>query len=86
MITVIGVCREMGVEPYPEMTWSVGAAVRDEYVRRFGRLPDKRLGRKTYEDKGSHCFAVYPEDMKDFIKEEIGRHTIELARQERFNF
>jgi hypothetical protein len=79
-ITVVDVCRELGVEPYSDLTWSVGARVRDLYEARFGYLPGKELRPKT-RDRGSHCFAVYPVSMRDAIAEIIGTHRTEARRQ-----
>ena len=59
LITIIDVMRARNVEPTSELTWAVGAEVRDEWERRHGALPDKDLRRKT-NGGGTHCFAVYP--------------------------
>lgn len=80
MITIIDVCRIMGVEPTPELTWAVGAAVRDLWVERHGVLPEKELRPKT-AGPGSHCFAIYPETMRDEIENIIAKHHTEAARQ-----
>lgn len=81
MITVVDVCREMGVEPVPEMMWSVGNLVRDIYVSRRGELPPKELRPKTYADGGSHCFAVYPLDWRQMIMTLISEWGPEQQRQ-----
>jgi hypothetical protein len=71
-ITVPEVFRAMGLEPTPDLTWAVGAAVRDRYQERFGHLPEKKLRAKT-SGTGSHCFAVYPADWREVIEECIKR-------------
>ena len=79
-ITIIDVCRDLDVEPYNEMTWSVGNIVRDYYEARYGALPEKDLRTKT-SGGGSHCFAVYPEHMRATIERVILAHQTERARQ-----
>ena len=80
MITVIDVFKAMGLEPAPEQTWAVGAAVRDLYQERFGHLPHKELRSKT-SGSGSHCFAVYPEEMRSQIEDAISRVNAAKAAQ-----
>jgi hypothetical protein len=80
MITVIDVIRELNIEPTKELSWSVGNAVRDLYERRHGELPQKALRQKTNEE-GSHCFAIYPEEMKEEIMNIILEHDFETKRQ-----
>lgn len=79
-ITIVQVCRDLGVEPTPELTWSVGMRVRDLYERRYGALPEKDLRPKT-NARGSHCFAVYPEHMRPDIARVIKAHAWERRRQ-----
>jgi hypothetical protein len=79
-VTVIDICRELGVEITPELKWSVGAEVRARYEARFGRLSDKELRTKT-SGTGSHCFAVYPGIMVPDIREVIRAHRAEAQRQ-----
>jgi hypothetical protein len=84
-ITVISVFRELGIEPVPAVTWSVGARVRDLYEQRFGREPPKDLRPKT-AGGGSHCFAIYPASWRNEIAEIIRQHKTEQDRQTRFDF
>lgn len=58
-ITVIDVFNDLGFEPIPEDTWSVGAAARNLYEEIVGQPPPLELRKKT-TGSGSHCFAVYP--------------------------
>lgn len=69
-ITVIDVFKAKGLEPEPKLTWAVGAAVRDRFVDRYGRLPAKELRAKA-SGRGSHCFAVYPEAFRGVIEDAI---------------
>ncbi len=80
MITVIDVCRRIGIEPTSSLTWAVGAIVRDIYERRYGCLPEKDLRTKT-NGPGSHCFAIYPESFASIIECEIRRQDCENQRQ-----
>lgn len=84
-ITVIDVMRQMGVELDPEITWSVGARVRDIYEQRYGQLPAKALRQKTNAG-GTHCLAVYPESMRATIVSIIRTHQTNKAAQGRFEF
>lgn len=79
-LTVIDVCREMGIEPYPELTWAVGGALQAEWNRWFGMQPPKVLRKKTY-GPGSHCFAAYPENWRDKIMKAILALETERAKQ-----
>jgi hypothetical protein len=60
MFDVRDVLRALNVEPEPSVSWPVGWAIRDAYLERFERLPDKALRPKT-NGGGTHCFAVYPD-------------------------
>jgi hypothetical protein len=84
LITVIDVCRELDVEPRPDMTWSVGNLMREWYESNVGELPRKELRNKTYGG-GSHCFAVYPQAMRQKIASLILAHDIEQSRQGRLD-
>lgn len=84
-LTVVNVCRALGVELKPETTWSIGAIVRQIYQDRFGHLPPKELRQKT-SGTGSHCFAVYPEEMRAEIERVIREHRAEASRQLTFKF
>lgn len=59
MFDVRDVLRKLGVEVQPDISWRVGAALRDRYQEDNDRLPIKELRRKT-AGGGTHCFAVYP--------------------------
>lgn len=80
MITVIEVFKSMGLEPSPDVTWPVGAAVRDRFLKRYGRLPSKELRPKT-SGHGSHCFAVYPDDWRPLIVDIIKKARATKAAQ-----
>lgn len=69
-ITAIDVFKAKGLEPEPRLTWAVGAAVRERYRDRFGKLPAKELRTKT-AGGGSHCLAVYPESWWPIIADAI---------------
>jgi hypothetical protein len=79
-ITVVDVCRRMGVEPETDLMWSVGNAVRRRYEARYGRLPPKQLRQKT-GGGGSHCFAIYPHEWEPVIAEVIRAHGGQKQRQ-----
>jgi hypothetical protein len=76
----------MGLEPDKYVMWAVGAAARDEYKSRYGQLPPKELRPKTHEDRGSHCFAIYPEEMRSFIEDAFRSIKAEEARQQSFTW
>jgi hypothetical protein len=81
MITVVDVIKKMGIDPKPELTWSVGDLARDLWEAQFGQLPPKELRPKTAGDGGSHCFAVYPASWEPIIMVIIRRHKTEKDRQ-----
>jgi hypothetical protein len=90
-ITVIDVMRELHVEITDELSWRVGAAVRQIWVTQAGTLPDKVLRRKTNkrqlgDQNGKHLFAAYPESYRPIIARIIGQFERESARQGRFDF
>src|SRR5262245_35404520 len=80
MITIIDVMRSMRLECEPNVAWSIGARVRDLYERKYGHLPVKELRPKT-NDGGTHCFAIYPDSMRDEIELIILSHLTQAARQ-----
>ena len=80
MMTVVDVLRSMQIEPTPDLTWRVGAAVRDMYETTYGAAPPKALRDKTNAG-GTHCFAVYPEEMRPMIVRVIRTMQTETARQ-----
>lgn len=57
--TIIDVFRFLNLELMPADTWEAGAKLRDLYLSRVGKLPEKELRPKT-GGTGTHCFAVYP--------------------------
>jgi hypothetical protein len=79
-ITIIDVCRDERIEPVPELTWAVGARVREIYEMRYGMLPAKDLRTKT-GGGGSHCFAIYPENMRATIVKILHEFNTERQRQ-----
>lgn len=79
-ITVTEVARSLQLELPQREAWSVGAEVRDIYERRYGKLPPKDLREKT-NDGGTHCFALYPEYMREQIAKIIKRHKADQERQ-----
>ena len=84
-ITIIDVMRELKLECHPNVTWVVGAQVRDLYEDMTGHLPTKVLRQKT-KGIGSHCFAIYPSSMRRDIERIILAHVVEAARQGEFQF
>jgi len=82
-ITIVDVMRHLGVEVTRELSWSVGARVRDLFEMRHGALPRKELRLKTDGSGGTHCFAVYPVTMWDDIEKVILAHEIDRDRQGR---
>jgi hypothetical protein len=50
---------ERGVVPFPRMTWSLGAACRNEWRRVTGTAPERALRPKA-SGHGSNIVAVYP--------------------------
>jgi hypothetical protein len=78
-ITIIDVCRELGLEPEKNAMWDIGAKVRKLYTDKFGELPPKDLRDKT-NGPGQHMFAVYPLSMKREIIDVIADHNLRKAR------
>lgn len=79
-ITIIDVCRALRIEPTPNLTWVVGALVRERYREVHRRYPSKQLREKT-NGGGSHCFAVYPVAFRSEIERILLAHQTESARQ-----
>ena len=71
-ITILDVCREMGVDLEPKAAWSAGSTMAEMWKDETGELPEKQLRTKTC-GTGSHCFAVYPESWRERIREVIER-------------
>jgi len=81
VITVVAVVKAMGIEPTPDLTWSVGAIVREMWrAEHGGELPRKELVAKT-NGAGSHCHAVYPKHWKKRISDVVKTHVTSVARQ-----
>lgn len=76
--TVIERIRDHRCEPTPELSWAIGAAVRDAYERQHGALPEKVLRPKT-SGTGSHCFAWYPDSFRE-TADRIVRAHLEAAK------
>lgn len=84
-VTIVDVCRDIGVEVEPRLTWAVGNRVRELWEQRHGGLPEKELRRKT-AGKGSHCLAVYPEHWRNDIETIIRLHeTMERSQGDLFD-
>ena len=79
-ITVPDVFREMRAETDKQKTWAVGQMAVQHYRQKTGRLPPKELRTKA-SGEGVHCFAVYPEWMRPYIRECIAKVQAEPARQ-----
>jgi hypothetical protein len=79
-ITIIDVMRELGIEPTNDLAWRVGALARAAYEWQYGVVPPKHLRPKTH-DGGSHCFALYPEEMRPRIVLIIRNQQHEMQRQ-----
>lgn len=80
-ITVIDVMKSMNIEITPDMSWSVGAAVRERWrMTHNGELPKKGLRSKT-AGTGSHCFAVYPREWDKVIREIVMSFTTQKQKQ-----
>lgn len=59
------VVHHLRVQPDNELMWSAGARLREQFLRRHGFLPPKKLAPKTDGSGGTHCFAYYPAGMWD---------------------
>ncbi len=79
-LTIIQVCRTERIEPENEMTWSVGAQVRDEWEAEMGYPPEKDLRVKTC-GTGSHMFAVYPPSWYGRIAKLLRAYGAQSAKQ-----
>lgn len=85
-ITVVDVMRDMKIEITPELSWTVGTAVRELWMQQNGGLlPEKELRTKT-SGHGSHCFAVYPESFRGKIEGIVRYYKTEKTRQTSFDF
>jgi hypothetical protein len=81
MFTIIDVYRRLGFEPEKESTWNAGAAMREKYKEIYGTLPPKQLRTKTC-GTGSHCFAIYPDNMME-LAEKIVRNCARIEARQR---
>lgn len=59
-ITVIDVMREKGVQITNELSWSLGAHVRERWQELGHGPPGMKLTPKTNGTGGTHCIAHYP--------------------------
>jgi hypothetical protein len=80
MVTVIDRFRALRIEPHKHVTWAVGDAVMQKYVKEYERQPPKVLRPKT-NARGSHCFAFYPVDWIPVIDRIILTNSAEAQRQ-----
>jgi hypothetical protein len=60
--------------------WSVGDIMQARYAKRTGRQPVKDNRPKTH-GRGSHCFALYPDDYFEEIAEEIKKFEYIRTKQ-----
>jgi len=79
-ITVVSVMKELGFRLQKEVTWAIGGRVRDIYAKQYGHLPPKELRNKT-SGVGTHCFAIYPDNMRSTIEDIIREYKLEVDRQ-----
>jgi hypothetical protein len=78
--TVMDVFRDLRFEPEPRISWAVGAEVRQRYEERYGELPRKVLRPKT-SGAGSHCFALYPPEMRPVVETIVREHNPDNSAQ-----
>lgn len=74
------VLRDMKIEPEKHLSWAVGIACRVAWENIHGALPEKALRPKT-NDRGSHCFAIYPDRFRATIVTIVKAHVTEARRQ-----
>jgi hypothetical protein len=80
-LTVLDVMRDLGVEPEPRISWAIGNRARDEYQALYDSLPPKALRPKTAGRGGSHCFAVYPAEMRPTLERIVREFKTARAAQ-----
>lgn len=68
--------KALGYETDKRLSWACGDAVRDEWLRQEGELPEKALRPKT-NSKGTHCFAIYPESFRPVVDALVRRIALE---------
>lgn len=81
-ITIIDVCREMGIEPDKTFTWPVGFTMQNLYYAKFKEQPPKENAPKTNGKGGVHCFAHYPPEWRERIEKEINIYQVERSKQD----
>ena len=79
-ITVIDVCRSLGVPLHKSFTWPLGLKVVNRFKAKFHRLPRKDLRTKT-SGEGVHCFAIYPKSFQPEIEAIVREFTAEVGAQ-----
>jgi len=83
-VTITERIKALGFEVNNELSWRVGAAIRNKWEEVTGALPEKDLRRKT-SGQGSHCMAVYPvkwrAEIDDMIRKVAKQINAEEARQ-----
>lgn len=79
-ITVPQVARLMGVVLDNRTSWAIGTAMANTYQQEFGESPPKDNRPKTHGG-GSHCFALYPAEWEQKIRDVIESHIEQQDRQ-----
>jgi len=83
--TLLDLLDEMNIEPHNELTWTLGAALRERFRELHDRLPEKELRTKR-SGLGSHCFAVYPISFKPEAQKIVTAHETESKKQQGWDF
>lgn len=79
-ITVLDVCRSLGVEPYPRLIRAVRRSASTQYRKLYDKQTPKTLLTKT--DGGYRRWsAVFPEDFRSIVEDAIRARPNEPARQ-----
>jgi hypothetical protein len=76
-ITVVAVCRSIGIEPESNLMMKVGARVRDLWQAE-GHIQQYDLRGKT-NGPGSHQFAIYPPTWHPVIADVIRSFAADMA-------
>ena len=80
MRSVVEIIRSMGLEPEPQLCWSVGEIISKRFKDRHGTFPPTDLRKKTY-GKGSHQHRVYPPEFWPEIEVLVKEHATTAAQQ-----
>ena len=80
-VTITERIRALGYEANNELSWRVGAAIRNRWEETHGELPEKDLRQKT-SGRGSHCMAVYPIEWIGFIDSIIRKVAEQIHAEE----